>query len=112
MLARGVPEGEQRSRLLKMARIWDNLADTREELVCAYPEIEPAIVQVTGKRQSMMAAVLVPLVGILVFFAASVYLAAGYDVLVTFSTLSIPVVGVLVAIMWALNWLSASKAQK
>jgi hypothetical protein len=45
MLARQMPEGEQRAQLLEMARTWENLAETREGLVRNHPELN------TGKAQ-------------------------------------------------------------
>jgi len=44
-LAKLVPEGEQRKQLLEMARVWDNLAADRENLVHNHPELD------TGKAQ-------------------------------------------------------------
>ncbi len=40
ILARQLPEGEQRDQLLEMARTWENLADTREGLVRNHPELD------------------------------------------------------------------------
>jgi len=40
VLARQVPEGEQRDQLLEMARTWENLAETREALVRNHPELD------------------------------------------------------------------------
>jgi hypothetical protein len=40
VLARQVPEGEQRDQLLEMARTWESLADTREGLVRNHPELD------------------------------------------------------------------------
>jgi len=40
VLARQMPEGEQRDQLLEMARTWDSLADTREGLVRNHPELD------------------------------------------------------------------------
>jgi hypothetical protein len=42
VLAKQVPEGEQRNQLLEMARTWDNLATDREELVRKHPELDTA----------------------------------------------------------------------
>jgi hypothetical protein len=42
LLARQVPEGEQRDQLLEMARTWENLAETREGLVRNHPELDSA----------------------------------------------------------------------
>jgi hypothetical protein len=40
VLAKQVPEGEQRNQLLEMARTWDNLARDREKLVQNHPELD------------------------------------------------------------------------
>jgi hypothetical protein len=40
VLAKQVPEGEQRDQLLEMARTWDNLARDREQLVRNHPELD------------------------------------------------------------------------
>jgi hypothetical protein len=40
VLAKQVPEGEQRNQLLAMARTWDNLAMDREKLVHNHPELD------------------------------------------------------------------------
>ena len=40
VLAKQVPEGEQRNQLLEMARTWDNLAKDREQLVRRHPELD------------------------------------------------------------------------
>jgi hypothetical protein len=49
VLAKQVPEGEQRNQLLEMAKTWDNLAADREKLVRNHPELdtakEPAVAQ-------------------------------------------------------------------
>jgi hypothetical protein len=42
VLAKQVPEGEQRNQLLEMARTWDNLAADREKLVRNHPELDTA----------------------------------------------------------------------
>ncbi|MBL0407139.1 hypothetical protein JKG68_24710 [Microvirga aerilata] len=42
VLAKQVPEGEQRKQLLEMARTWDNLAADREKLVRNHPELDTA----------------------------------------------------------------------
>ena len=42
VLAKQVPEGEQRNQLLEMARTWDNLAIERERLVRNHPELDTA----------------------------------------------------------------------
>ncbi|RDI61840.1 hypothetical protein [Microvirga subterranea] len=42
VLARQVPEGEQREQLLEMARTWESLAETREGLVRNHPELDTA----------------------------------------------------------------------
>jgi hypothetical protein len=42
VLAKQVPEGEQRKQLLEMARTWDNLAADREKLVRNHPELGTA----------------------------------------------------------------------
>jgi hypothetical protein len=42
VLARQVPEGEQRDQLLEMARTWESLAETREGLVRNHPELDTA----------------------------------------------------------------------
>ncbi|EIM26763.1 hypothetical protein [Microvirga lotononidis] len=42
VLAKQVPEGEQRTQLLEMARTWDNLAVDREKLVRNHPELDTA----------------------------------------------------------------------
>jgi hypothetical protein len=39
ILAKQMPEGEQRKQLLEMARTWDNLATEREQLVLKHPEL-------------------------------------------------------------------------
>ena len=39
MLANQMPSGEQREQLLEMARTWEALAKTREELVRNHPEL-------------------------------------------------------------------------
>jgi hypothetical protein len=39
VLAKQVPEGEQREQLLEMARTWDSLAETREGLIRNHPEL-------------------------------------------------------------------------
>ncbi len=39
-LANQMPAGEQREQLLKIARTWDSLADTREGLVHQYPKLD------------------------------------------------------------------------
>jgi hypothetical protein len=39
MLARQMPEAEQREQLLEMARTWEDLAQTREGLVRNHPEL-------------------------------------------------------------------------
>jgi hypothetical protein len=39
VLARQMPEGDQRDQLLEMARTWDNLAETREDLVRKHPDL-------------------------------------------------------------------------
>jgi hypothetical protein len=49
MLARQMPEGEQRAQLLEMARTWDNLAETREGLVRNHPELNTGKAQVPGQ---------------------------------------------------------------
>jgi len=41
VLAKQVPEGEQRNQLLEMARTWDNLAADREKLVRNHPDLTP-----------------------------------------------------------------------
>ncbi|WP_114947280.1 hypothetical protein [Microvirga calopogonii] len=40
VLAKQLPEGEQRNQLLEMARTWDNLANDREQLVRRHPELD------------------------------------------------------------------------
>ncbi|WP_262297731.1 hypothetical protein [Microvirga sesbaniae] len=40
LLARHLPEGEQRHQLLEMARTWDSLAETREALIRHHPELD------------------------------------------------------------------------
>jgi hypothetical protein len=40
VLAKQVPEDEQRNQLLEMARTWDNLAKDREKLVHNHPELD------------------------------------------------------------------------
>ncbi|WP_262267733.1 hypothetical protein [Microvirga yunnanensis] len=40
LLARQLPEGEQRHRLLETARTWDSLAETREALIRHHPELD------------------------------------------------------------------------
>jgi hypothetical protein len=40
VLAKQMPEGEQRRQLLEMARTWDNLAADREKLVQNHPELD------------------------------------------------------------------------
>jgi len=40
VLAKQVPEGEQRNQLLEMARTWDNLAADRERLLRNHPELD------------------------------------------------------------------------
>lgn len=40
VLAKQVPEGEQRNQLLEMAKTWDNLAKERERLVRNHPELD------------------------------------------------------------------------
>ena len=40
VLAQQMPSGEQRSQLLKMAKTWENLAQTREGLVRNHPELD------------------------------------------------------------------------
>ena len=40
VLAKQMPEGEQRNQLLEMARTWDNLAKEREQLVLRHPELD------------------------------------------------------------------------
>ncbi|WP_414476265.1 hypothetical protein [Microvirga sp. M2] len=42
VLARQMPEGEQRDQLLEMARTWDNLSQTREGLVRNHPDLDTA----------------------------------------------------------------------
>ena len=42
VLAKQVPEGEQRNQLLEMARTWDNLAIERESLVPTHTELDTA----------------------------------------------------------------------
>ena len=43
VLAKQVPEGDQRDQLLEMARTWDNLARDREKLVQNHPELDTSI---------------------------------------------------------------------
>jgi hypothetical protein len=50
ILAKQVPEGEQRNQLLEMARTWDNLATDRENLVRNHPELDTS--NNSGKTQS------------------------------------------------------------
>jgi hypothetical protein len=52
MLARQMPEGEQRAQLLEMARTWENLAETREGLVRNHPEPNTGKAQVPGQLAS------------------------------------------------------------
>ena len=52
MLARQMPEGEQRNQLLEMARTWENLADTREELVRNHPELDTGKPPANGQPPS------------------------------------------------------------
>jgi hypothetical protein len=40
VLAKQMPEGEQRNQLLEMAQTWDNLAKEREQLVRKHPELD------------------------------------------------------------------------
>lgn len=40
VLANQMPSGEQREQLLEMARTWEALAKTREELVRNHPEMD------------------------------------------------------------------------
>jgi hypothetical protein len=49
VLARQMPEGEQRSQLLEMARTWDGLAETREGLVRNHPELNTEKAQDPGQ---------------------------------------------------------------
>jgi len=39
VLAKQMPEGDQRDQLLEMARTWENLAIEREQLVRKHPEL-------------------------------------------------------------------------
>ncbi len=52
MLARQMPEGEQREQLLEMARTWESLAETREGLVRNHPELNTDKAQAPGQRPS------------------------------------------------------------
>jgi hypothetical protein len=52
VLARQMPEGEQRVQLLEMARTWDNLAETREGLVRNHPELNTEKAQDPGQLPS------------------------------------------------------------
>jgi hypothetical protein len=45
VLARQMPEGEQRQQLLEMVRTWDDLAATREDLVRNHPELDTGTAQ-------------------------------------------------------------------
>jgi hypothetical protein len=38
-LAKGLPAGEQRDQLLKMAETWENLAADRATLILKHPEV-------------------------------------------------------------------------
>ena len=49
VLARQMPEGEQRDQLLKMVRTWESLAETREKLVRNHPELDTG--RAAGKGQ-------------------------------------------------------------
>jgi hypothetical protein len=40
MLARQLPEGEQRNQLLEMARTWDSLAEARKALIRNHPQLD------------------------------------------------------------------------
>lgn len=42
ILAKQLPEGEQRDQLLEMARTWDDLARDRARLVHYHPELDPS----------------------------------------------------------------------
>ena len=48
VLAKQVPEGEQRNQLLEMARTWDNLAIERERLVRNHPELDNSKASIQG----------------------------------------------------------------
>lgn len=52
VLARQMPEGEQRAQLLEMARTWENLAETREGLVRNHPEIDTGKAQIPAQSPS------------------------------------------------------------
>ena len=51
ILAKQMPEGEQRNQLLEMARTWDNLATEREQLVRRHPELS-ALKNSTASQES------------------------------------------------------------
>jgi hypothetical protein len=52
VLARQMPEGEQREQLLEMARTWESLAETREGLVRNHPELNTDKAQAPGELPS------------------------------------------------------------
>ena len=52
VLARQMPDGEQRDQLLEMARTWDSLADTREGLVRNHPELSTGDAEAAGQSPS------------------------------------------------------------
>ena len=52
VLARQMPEGEQREQLLERARTWESLAETREGLVRNHPELDSGKAQIPGQSPS------------------------------------------------------------
>ncbi|MBQ0820499.1 hypothetical protein HPT29_000035 [Microvirga terrae] len=52
LLARHLPEGEQRNQLLEMARTWESLAETRKALIRRHPELNTEKASTTAQSEA------------------------------------------------------------